>query len=670
MVNPATLLDDLCAFAAALDDQAWETLSNRGLLRRARKDFRPELCSISSQTKVKVQVSVTDQRVDFASKDPRDTSCTCGATTLCRHRLMALMFLAQLQKDSGTQSSPRPGTILLDLSSQDLETWRGLAAWRKAWEIFDRDEPRVLSSDSSVKLGFEQSCIEVSFLGQSGLDAAVLNTKVQAPEPWVLAAALKFRRTRDLLDPRPKALARQVPEVCAPRSRLDLLASAQTLLEQITKGGLSRPAPHYVHRLSTLSIALQAHKLSRLANELRTISNGLEDLVRKKAEADPGSLFLQIARSYALCVALQGNQRDRPDLSGSTQDYLPATPLELVGVGAERWRTPSGYLGLTLHFIDVRNGGFYTWSDLRIHDHDELFDPLIRFRQAGPWKGLRTPSQASRSHFHLSEIKRTAQGRLSNAQTGQARVMGPSQPSLLHFAKKPCTLWQDLYHQAQALITRGLSLPASRPDLAFISPRIWDPGVFDPISQCYYQTLLDERGDRISLCLPYDDEHAEAIAYLETLEPASETIWALFCRLVCQGPNLSLKPISIIFDRPEKAVLNLSLDTHSAFKGSKRSSAVRPRPPASAQVQPRRALILDQVNRVLEAQVERGQVVTGDPKLSSLITHCHDAGHLTLCKRLRAGWGTKGQASDLLKARYLVELYQSILEAPRPPSEA
>lgn len=668
MVDPATLLDQLAQLATGLDDAAWETLSNRGLLRRARKDYAPEHCALDASGQKELKVKVQEHCVSFTSPDPTKTDCSCGASKMCRHRLMALIFLAEQGSKTPSQNSPAPGQVLLSLSCKDLETWRGVAQWRKAWKLLEQDQASVVHETPGLKVRFEQNRVEVNFLGQNGLDGAMLGTKTKSPEEWVLAAAISYRKAHGMEDIKPAPIQRSKPDINAPRSRGELLTSAQMLMQQILAGGLSRPAPHYAARLSTLSIALQAHRLPRLANELRSISLQLQALTEKKPDSDPATVFSQMSRSYALGTALASEQGDRADLTGASQRYLSTLPLELMGVGAHHWRTASGYRGLTIHFVDPASGAFYAWNDVRVQEHDRGFDPRQRYRQAGPWQGLRSPAQAACSHLRLTEVKRTPQGRLSSGKDGRARVLGATKTALLGASLRRCSDWTQLSAQAKEFLPRGLKIPAQRRDHVLVSVAHWGDAHFDSVSQCFFWEIYDEQDQSVALRLPYTAEQSDAIEFLERLDPSATPIWALFCRIEFQDKALVLKPISILFDREEDAVLSLTLDCKSkSLAKPPPAPPVDVHPPSSQTQSP--SLLLE-VIRYLERQGEAGQVDRSDPRLKALVTMCHDAGHLTLSKRLGVAWGPEGSPGDLLKARYLCSVYQSLLDDPRARTDS
>ena len=81
-------------------------------------------------------------------------------------------------------------------------------------------------------------------------------------------------------------------------------------------------------------------------------------------------------------------------------------------MGALRWRTPSGYAGLTVYFWDRSARKWATWTDARPLSIAG-FDPVGAHRADGPWAGVSSPTEASRTLIRLVGAWRNRQGRLS-----------------------------------------------------------------------------------------------------------------------------------------------------------------------------------------------------------------------------------------------------------------
>ena len=60
--------------------------------------------------------------------------------------------------------------------------------------------------------------------------------------------------------------------------------------------------------------------------------------------------------------------------------------VDLVGLGAQQWRTRSGYAGLTVFFWDLAARRWATWSDSRPAYYASVqFDPAQRYSSEGAW---------------------------------------------------------------------------------------------------------------------------------------------------------------------------------------------------------------------------------------------------------------------------------------------
>jgi NAD(P)-dependent dehydrogenase (short-subunit alcohol dehydrogenase family) len=114
--------------------------------------------------------------------------------------------------------------------------------------------------------------------------------------------------------------------------------------------------------------------------------------------------------------------------------------LDLLGVAAWPWRTPSGYEGLTLLFWDPASASWNTWSDARPRAFAGGFSAVARYPQPGPWEGAESPAQLARSRFRLMQAKRNRWGRLSSSAQSLIVIAGINIINKIGIQRKYCSI--------------------------------------------------------------------------------------------------------------------------------------------------------------------------------------------------------------------------------------
>jgi hypothetical protein len=215
-------------------------------------------------------------------------------------------------------------------------------------------------------------------------------------------------------------------------------------------------------------------------------------------------------------------------------------PLDLLGVAAWPWRTPSGYEGLTLLFWDPANASWNTWSDARPRAFAGGFSAVARYTQPGPWEGAESPAQLTRSRFRLMQAKRNRWGRLSSSAQSKALVTGAADLSTL----PACDDWTKIDLKPSL----GLKERDPRNAYQLLQPTGWERQAFDPITQSLVWHLSDAHEHMIEMRLAFDDLSKPAIERLEAMTDADMKQTRLLCRCIQISGRLQAHPMALVRD--------------------------------------------------------------------------------------------------------------------------
>ncbi len=436
---------------ARFDDDAFAALANRGLLRRARKDLEKETPEIVEESSTRMVMRFGGQRIEFDSRGPSEARCTCPSRSGCRHILAAAIGLGSPAPATG--AAPEGSTTadqdlrqpliqaLLDLTPQTLRKHSGKAGYRWAWQFvqdLDIQNDLTLTGERNIVITFRHPPVSFRYMGGS-VDALLSDADIKQIAKYRVAAVLAFQRASgQALEPpeetTPRAASLNFGKDHAPEERgsaalseqrARLLAAVCQLARECVTLGLAHSSSGIHERFATLAVWAQGAQLYRLALLLRRIADHVDMLLERAGGADEQRLFDELTLTYALASALQGAAEDGKSpaalVGRARTEYEEVGPLELLGLGTSAWRSASGYLGLTMLFWSPSQRAFLSCTDAR--PEMQRFDPVARYKAAGPWSGLGAPAMATGRKLMLTGAMLSAGGRISASDKTHATFM-------------------------------------------------------------------------------------------------------------------------------------------------------------------------------------------------------------------------------------------------------
>jgi hypothetical protein len=322
----------------ALTPDALAALSNRGLVKRAQKEIEagqvPALEELADGT-------IVGRFSDVETKLPKgvsmsDAPCSCGATGICRHKLIVALTYAGAAPPPVARDPIEawsPGAIADD----ELERFLGKRAFERARSLLTKGyvaEVRRASRDDSVPTVLLPTS-SVRFLVPRDLSYAHCDGGERAGE--AVALAVWAFRAADAQDPGATRLELEVSAAAGSSADFsDQLSSALALAEELLLEGI-------VH--SRDSLAGRFERVRNAMNEARLIWPGLilEDIEQELLSYHARSARYSPAGAAALLCELFARERAvrRPGALPAarvlgTEDALetPLSHLRLASLGA------------------------------------------------------------------------------------------------------------------------------------------------------------------------------------------------------------------------------------------------------------------------------------------------------------------------------------------------
>lgn len=560
-MNPAET--KLRSLVSGLDLPALEALASKGLFRRAQKDLeRGVPVRIDSAGNGSVSFIVGEFRVTMPEAGPARAKCSCSSAVVCQHVLAAVLFLQREPAPGATDDRPSAEEELLSYGREQLEAWAGKSTFRAALRLVGQSLVEW-SAERGLVIRFPGMNAQCHYAPGAGLDGIIVSGNVKDGKRLAAAAVIAFQKLKGVAWEIPLAPAAALEESAgAPRSRSELLDSAQQLFSELLENGLARLSSSAQQRLETLAVSALGVNLPRLSLALRGLSHECALVTARDASSNLGRMLAAIAHTYALCAALrQGGAEPRPDLVGWLRtQYESLGNLDLMGVSAWPWHTASGYTGLTLLFWDVGCRRWSSWTESRPVHQQQGFHPVARYRQPGPWEGAESPRELVRRSFRLMNARRNPADRLSGS--GKSRVLMTGPAKIAEHGVPIFSDWTQLLQTFDSWHSAGLKEPNPLDAIFAAHPVAWGQRGFDPVAQIFSWPMLDAHGRVMAIEIGFDSFSEPAIQYLERATAGSFEGAVVVGRVQKKPGALSLRAYSI--HRKDGEIDHLFLDTVNA----------------------------------------------------------------------------------------------------------
>lgn len=700
------LLDQLARF----DEDAFVALANRGLFRRALKDLEKQAGVLVNDSDEGLTVAIAEHRITVDARGPSHALCTCPASGVCQHIVAAAITLKRLAEEaSEVTAAPEVSddvlaplrAALLAIPAKALVAHAGRAGYRWAWQFvadLGSESPLQIGGETHLVLSFQRPRLNLRYMG-GGLESLLADVNIAQLEKYRVAAVLAFQQAHGqaLVPPEPSPRERKAEldlgrdHQLADSSTTTQRESRERLRERVTQLlveclelGLAHLSRGIFERFSTLAVWSQGAEYYRLALMLRRMADHVEQLLERAGSADEHQLFDEMTLAYGLVSAL-----DVAAARGAAPAYLvgrarssyeSAGTMNLLGLGAWAWRSSSGYVGLTLLFWSIQELRFYSCTDAR-PEGQRGFNPIARYKAAGPWRGLGAPALATGRLLVLTDAQVNAAGRLSAADSIAATVMPEQAMSDLARTMEAHSSWSTLAQHRRNSQRSLLSEPEPLKDWVVLRPERFGPAKFDATRQMLIWPLHDADGQVLDAELMYSEFTTHAIGRIEALNAAPPTKGTMLVARLRQSANrLVVEPLSLVNAAcrgGQPFVDALHFDSASEQSTvSKWLSAMKPKPKAGsadASESPSSILlpeVLREFRGALQRQAERGISTVQAPQwLDELKSWSERAGQAGLTTFAQAIPDQSPVFASTLRANYLCLQIERLILGSESASE-
>ena len=519
---------ELRAALAAADDSYLIGLSNKGTLNRARKDLAALTPTMEGETVIVGTVKCTI-RVPLG-----DSKCSCPSSSMCRHRIAAMLWLRD-QIDTEPEQKQPEFPSLLAYPTEKLTKQLGPKRLAGILFRYSSGAGPAITESSVVNVELPWLPAAVRLLEPLEHSSCSCKSKIfclhkaEALLFWQLSKGVAVPETLEpqTLDSGPDPEV--VRGVCG--------AVAEMLSQQLVTG-LSRMPESVCDTVERMASLSHTAGLPNLERALRSLHTEYAACFSRSAAFREGNLLTRLSHAWRLASSLaEADEEKMRYLAGTfREDYERSRDLKLYLLGY-RDVGGAGYAGKAYYFFERNTHEFYVYRDIR----PTFYEKQRRRGDAAPWDLPCTLKQAWNCAMDLSNPKVNGSNGLSATKECKATLIGPKKPWDVIPAEKIVTDFETLL---------PVSSPRKRESerLVLLRPAGFQRQEFDHVAQRYSLRLLDEAGRDIFVEVQYRKGEEGVVRTLETLEQRMDRTTVFFGEIYRDGDRLKLYPIECFTD--------------------------------------------------------------------------------------------------------------------------
>ncbi len=525
-------MEELKSLIQQVDDDYLIGLSNKGIVKRAYKDFGQETPNIVWQEK-DIQVSLKEETCVI--KNPLgESTCSCPSKNICRHIMTAILWIKESLKEEKVETIETQDTQteikkteeqkietkqieiqlkeVLEFPIEKLKRICGLNRYRQFLARLKAGVSIPMEESSIVVIKFPWENVTVKLLEPFAYSACSCHSKELCVHKAQASLFYQFQKGKITLQ--------QLESLLEEEKTFDEALIKQTC-EQICEKigeqictGLSRQSKEVSDELEWLAVMAHRAGLPQLENWLREGATMYHQYFSRTALFRSEELLRKLLQIYRRSTKLihANNQKEIATLAGTFKEsYELVGQLHLMGVGSRTFHSKTGYEGEIYYFLEMEQKKWYTWTDARpiFYEGTKRRPTYTLENTSAPWELLCTREQMMELEFKLNHAKVASGGRLSVSQETKGTII--EKRDLTNEAFTSMIVWNYETLAEQILLEQTEKL-------ALIGAVDWGETSFDKIGQQFFWKLYDKEGRTLFISLKYTKEDKMLIHMLERLE--------------------------------------------------------------------------------------------------------------------------------------------------------
>lgn len=516
------VIEESKAFIPFIQEEFLISASNKGIYKRSLKDLEKARDSITMIVKEEgtIEAKIEDTTV-ILNPNIQKSSCTCPSSSVCKHIIMALLFLKEYH-DKYVEEENKEETEKVQ-PTEEYEALKNLTIEQAMALIGKKDYQSLMRSILMKKEAqFEYGdLLTVNIVSQ--------NSKVYFPKENSIENAMCSCKEKGICKHKAYALLSYLIEnkiigeeeniecgIEIGRKEEDFLIHIQEYIGLLLDTGLSSLTENEMKKTEKFYIQAYGMKFFSLATEIKNLSSELNFYFSKNVSFSNKRMLHNLCGIYNRASGLLATKEDgrkRSVLAGQRREesyYLDN--IAVTGLGAVCRLTKRNDLLITAYFYCQDLNSMLSMSTLRPLENNNSITPEYLYKAGMVWSDEISFMLASTSHMILKNARLTS-GKISTTKATVCQIKGEStENDILGLA---ITDYSELKDKLKKRSFRYFG-PYSETDTIFlVKVEKIEQIKFDKISQNLFFTVYDAKENTITFEIKYNTVTETAIKYLE-----------------------------------------------------------------------------------------------------------------------------------------------------------
>lgn len=508
-----------------VDDDYLIGLTNKGTVKRARKDLEKTEILYTNYENIKVEEAVVSLAAPLG-----ESKCSCPSRSICKHIIMAILKIAEdKKKDKDTKERKEVKeviekkdekkevatieTMLLQFPIEKAVKALKKKSLEKIIGFLKHENFPEIEETSVVTVVLKEDNIKVKLLEPIEHSSCSCHKKELCEHKAAAILYYKFKKKAITI----KELQAFLPEEKEFDSsiRKDTAKHIKEVIRHHLSSGLSRMSFSVMDEMERFAIICHNAGLADFERDFRKLREEYELYFKRSSAFSIEELMESLVFLYQKANVLaktEDSDKIRTLAGEFHSEYEYIGELTLSGVGERHFHSKTGYEGEIYYFLEETTKEWYTFTNARPIFYDRAH---YVNKKTVPWNLHMLINQFSEARIKLKNAKATNDHRLSSSMETKAEPFGKS---ILNYELAKPHYYEDFEVMFQEKFEKNFGKELSEKDrLVFVQADTWERPTFDEIRQYFSMKLFDKKNHVLFMEVKYSKEEKYTIRYLERL---------------------------------------------------------------------------------------------------------------------------------------------------------
>lgn len=524
------------------------SLTNKGIYNRALKDFEKikDIINIKFDDD-NIKVSFEDVEVIFKNDEIKNSVCSCPSKTICKHVIISILYikdyLSKIDYNSKEEESFNKNNFnyIINISADELKKLSSKKNFEYALDIFKNTPEINIKEDNILEIKLKEAVIY--FEKNSRIEKSICSIcKDNNLCYHKIASILKYKEFYNNLE-----------EIKEEYKQIDynLISFSKMFVEDIFKNGIYSCNENDFDKAEYIATQLLIKDIPSLSKLFRSVANGIDAMINKKAYFNKLLMFNTIAKIYNLIryIETSDNETLNKLIGEKRSKYVENRYSEFIGIGAYPFVLSSGYMGSTSYVYNLNNKEIYSVSNIMptFYESNNNFSIYDNIKSNYTKKNINNLSieDLSKNKSGIENFRTNNDNKISLNKNTNFQLKERVNFKFIDSIKKDL---EDIFIESYEDIKNisfdyGYFFKRENYKIIITEFERIENIRFDKINQIFYFDILNSKRETLTLSIKYNNINKHGVKFIKNYKN-SKIDKDKF--IVLKKSNFATKPISII----------------------------------------------------------------------------------------------------------------------------